>query len=48
VCGLPHLDFAELEKGAKYEGGYGPTHPTILNFWKVGESLQKWVSLEAH
>ncbi len=22
VCGLPHLDFEQLERGAVYEGGY--------------------------
>lgn len=26
-----------LEKAAQYEGGYSPEHPTIKNFWKVGE-----------
>ena len=35
VCGLPHLDFTELEKKARYEGGYSASHPTIRAFWEV-------------
>jgi hypothetical protein len=36
VCGLPHLDFAALQEVTKYDGGYAPTHPTILHLWEVG------------
>lgn len=39
VCGLPHLDFADLEKGARYEAGYHAQHPTIRNFWSVLHEL---------
>lgn len=35
VCGLPHYNFAELEKAARYEGGYNADHPTITTFWKI-------------
>ena len=35
LCGLPHLDFAALEKVTCYEGGYHPAHPLILSFWSV-------------
>ena len=39
VCGLPHLDFAALEKAAAYEGGYSAEHPTIVRFWRILHSL---------
>ena len=39
LCGLPHLDFAALEKVTCYEGGYHPSHPLILNFWSVLHSF---------
>jgi len=39
VCGVPHLDFSELESTAEYEGGgtqsWNKDHPTIRNFWEV-------------
>jgi len=35
VCGSPHLDFQELEKGATYENGYSNDDPTIKYFWEV-------------
>lgn len=35
VCGLPHYNFAELEKAARYEGGYNADHPTVKTFWKI-------------
>jgi hypothetical protein len=35
VCGLPHLDFEQLEAAAKYEGGYsrwaGTCNASIFN-----------------
>jgi len=35
VVGTRTLDFAELRRGALYEGGYGPSHPTVQAFWEV-------------
>ena len=35
VCGLPHYNFAELEKAARYDGGYSAEHATIQTFWKL-------------
>ncbi|DBA87172.1 TPA: hypothetical protein ACH3X2_005178 [Trebouxia sp. C0005] len=39
VCGLPHLDFAELKEAAQYDGGYHPQHPVIVQFWQVVMAL---------
>lgn len=39
VCGLPHLDFKELEKQARYDGGYHAGHPSIRQFWSVVHSF---------
>ncbi|CAN0056277.1 unnamed protein product [Phaeothamnion confervicola] len=39
VAGQPHLDFRELEKVAKYEGGYSVEHPTVKQLWKVVLSM---------
>ena len=39
VCGLPHLDFHALEKGAQYDGGYSPEHPVVRALWEVVHSL---------
>ena len=33
VCGLPHLDFEDLQAVARYDGGYNQQHPTIRAFW---------------
>ena len=43
VCGLPHLDFRELQKAAVYEGGYSVSHPAIQRFWAIlhGLSLEQ-------
>lgn len=35
VCGLPHLDFAALQKTTRYEGGYTAEHPLVQQFWEV-------------
>ena len=35
VCGLPHYNFADLQKAAKYDGGYHEDHPTIKMFWNI-------------
>ena len=29
------IDFEDLRKHAKYDGGYFDQHPTIRHFWKV-------------
>lgn len=39
ICGLPHLDFHELERVAKYDGGYNADHPTVRHLWDVIHSL---------
>eukprot|EP00743_Colponemidia_sp_Colp-15_P004605 GILK01004964.1.p1 GENE.GILK01004964.1~~GILK01004964.1.p1 ORF type:complete len:1287 (+),score=231.43 GILK01004964.1:166-3861(+) len=39
VCGTPHLDFNELEKGTRYEAGYTAEHPTIRQLWHVLHAL---------
>jgi hypothetical protein len=33
VEGLPHLDFKQLQAGARYEAGYSAGHPTITALW---------------
>lgn len=33
VEGLPHLDFNQLQAGARYEGGFNESHPTVVNLW---------------
>ncbi|WIA34826.1 hypothetical protein OEZ86_013124 [Tetradesmus obliquus] len=35
VEGLPHLDFKQLQAGARYEGGYSAGHTTIAALWSV-------------
>ncbi|CEM37763.1 unnamed protein product [Vitrella brassicaformis CCMP3155] len=35
MCGTPQLDFEELRKGARYDGGYTPDHPYINTFWQI-------------
>ena len=39
ICGLPHLDFRDLEKVARYDGGYTTEYPTVRNFWSVIHSF---------
>eukprot|EP00798_Chlamydomonas_sp_ICE-L_P014653 gene14653-20687_t len=39
VCGLPHLDFHELEKNARYEGGYDANHTSIVSFWSIVHAM---------
>lgn len=39
VEGLPHLDFNQLQAGARYDGGYSDTHPTVNSLWSVLQSL---------
>jgi len=33
ICGTPHLDFAALERAARYSGGWSADHPTVRAFW---------------
>ena len=35
VCGCEDLDLAALQRVTKYDGGFGPHHPAVLNFWAV-------------
>ena len=35
VCGLPHYNFTDLQKAAKYDGGYHADHPRIKVFWSI-------------
>ncbi|KAJ5380972.1 uncharacterized protein N7496_003400 [Penicillium cataractarum] len=35
VEGIQEIDVAELEHHARYEGGFGPTHRVIRDFWSV-------------
>ncbi|CAM9992656.1 unnamed protein product [Choristocarpus tenellus] len=39
VAGTPQLNMDDLAKVTKYEGGYGPDHPTIQNFWEVVKGM---------
>jgi len=39
ICGSPQLDFHELEKVTKYDGGYKKNSPTVINFWSVVHEL---------
>lgn len=35
VEGIQTIDVDELERHARYEGGFSPTHPMIQDFWQV-------------
>eukprot|EP00298_Acanthocystis_sp_HF-20_P015157 c21042_g1_i1.p1 GENE.c21042_g1_i1~~c21042_g1_i1.p1 ORF type:complete len:724 (+),score=259.82 c21042_g1_i1:44-2173(+) len=39
VCGSQELDFSELEKICKYDGGYTKESPIIKDFWSFVKSL---------
>ncbi|XP_056424428.1 probable E3 ubiquitin-protein ligase HERC6 isoform X2 [Hyla sarda] len=39
VAGHANYDWAAFEKNTIYMGKYSPTHPTIVNFWKVFHEL---------
>ena len=39
VEGLPDISVSDLHDVTRYDGGYEPTHPTILQFWNV---VYKW------
>ena len=34
ICGLPELNFEDLQSVARYDGGYNQEHPTIKAFWE--------------
>lgn len=35
VEGIQEIDMRELERFARYEGGFGPTHRVIRDFWSI-------------
>ena len=35
VEGIQEIDMNELERHARYEGGFGPSHPVIRDFWSI-------------
>jgi ubiquitin-protein ligase E3 A len=39
ICGLPELDFQELENNTTYENGLSEEHQTIKYFWEVVHGL---------
>lgn len=39
ICGLPHLDFHQLEKVARYDGGFTADHRTVQDLWRVIHGL---------
>lgn len=47
VEGIQEIDINELENHARYEGGFGPTHQVIRDFWSVvqGYSAEKRAQL---
>ncbi|XHG08337.1 hypothetical protein AWENTII_011442 [Aspergillus wentii] len=47
VEGIQEIDMKELERHARYEGGFGPNHPVICDFWNIvqGYSAEKKAQL---
>ncbi len=41
AVGNEELDFNDLEYITTYEGGYSPSHKTIVRFWNVAKALSK-------
>lgn len=39
VTGLSELDFGELARSTKYDGGFSGEHPTVRAFWKAVEEM---------
>jgi len=35
IVGQPALNFEQLQATCRYEGGYHPQHPTIVNLWNI-------------
>lgn len=41
VEGIQEIDMDELEQHARYEGGFGPTHPAIRDFWSIAKRFSQ-------
>ncbi len=39
MCGSPSLDFAALERHAKYDGGFNVASPAVQWLWSVVREL---------
>ncbi|KAI9371631.1 hypothetical protein BJX61DRAFT_18001 [Aspergillus egyptiacus] len=39
VEGIQEIDVTELERHARYEGGFGPSHRVIKDFWTIAHEL---------
>ncbi|KAL2818470.1 hypothetical protein BDW59DRAFT_151945 [Aspergillus cavernicola] len=39
VEGIQEIDMAQLERHARYEGGFGPSHRVIREFWSIAHGL---------
>lgn len=39
VEGIQEIDIKELERHARYEGGFGPGHPVVRDFWSIVHSF---------
>ncbi|KAF7585181.1 hypothetical protein BBP40_011855 [Aspergillus hancockii] len=39
VEGIQEIDMEELERHARYEGGFGPSHHTIRDFWSIARQF---------
>lgn len=37
VEGIQEIDVKELERHARYEGGFGPSHPVVRDFWSIAQ-----------
>lgn len=37
VEGIQEIDIKELERHARYEGGFDPTHPVVRDFWSIAQ-----------
>lgn len=35
ICGSETLDFKDLERAVKYEGGFTPSSPVVQNLWEL-------------
>lgn len=40
ATGTSELDFGELAKATRYDGGYHADHPTIKSFWEAVQEMQ--------
>lgn len=39
VEGIQEIDMTELEQHARYEGGFGPEHPVVRDFWSIARQF---------